>query len=181
MKYLKSKKIKVLFLTLGVIFLFTLIFIATVSLQNTIKPSGIVIHHSAIPYIVEKTEDISIISEIHKNRGFSVFYWGQFYYIGYHYIIMPNGEVVKGRPDKCRGSHAKGYNDQFGICLIGDFSLENKEPTKEQLTALIELIKTLQNQYSIASDKITTHNNLDDETLCPGKNFAFNKVIVGLK
>jgi hypothetical protein len=158
-----------------------LVFVSIVSWQNTITPSGIVIHHSAIPYIVEKTEDISIISEIHKNRGFSVFYWGQFYYLGYHYIILPNGEVIKGRPDKCRGSHAKGYNDQLGICLIGDFSLENKEPTKEQLTALIKLIKTLQNQYSIPLDKITTHNNLDTETLCPGKNFPFSLVIDNLK
>jgi N-acetylmuramoyl-L-alanine amidase len=176
MEFLKSKTIKLIFSTLGIIVFSTLILVAIVSWQNTITPSGIVIHHSAIPYIIEKPEDISIISEIHKNRGFSIFYWGQFYYIGYHYVILPNGEVVKGRPDKCRGSHTKGHNDQIGICLIGDFSKANSEPTDQQIITLIELTKSLQNQYSIPFNKVSRHHDLNSETECPGNNFPLGKL-----
>lgn len=54
--------------------------------------------------------------------SFETFYWGQIYHIGYHYIILPDGTLESGRPEKCKGAHAVGYNDYLGICLIGDFS-----------------------------------------------------------
>src|SRR5207248_6415686 len=71
-----------------------------VSYSNTIRPAGIIIHHSAIPSLVGGPPiDEAIIDEIHRRRGFRVFYWGRFYHVGYHYIILPDAPVQQGRPE----------------------------------------------------------------------------------
>lgn len=163
--------------------LFAILGVVTViSYQNTITPTGIVIHHSAVPFAINNAEDVQIISEIHKQRGYSIFYWGSFYNIGYHYIILPNGEIVKGRPEKCKGAHTKGYNSYLGICLIGDFSETDnpdslkgpKEPTEAQLRSLVNLTNDLRQRYQINPDKIVTHKSLDSTTECPGEKFSSN-------
>src|SRR5437016_681095 len=93
------------------------------SFVNTIGPGGIIIHHSAVPPFPDgRPIDAKLIDEIHRERGYNAFYWGRFYHIGYHYVILPDGTVQQGRPEHCRGAHAQGYNSYIGICLVGDFS-----------------------------------------------------------
>lgn len=53
-----------------------------------------------------------MINRWHKERGFSE--------IGYHYVILPDGTIEKGRALGKPGAHAKGHNhDSIGTCLIG--------------------------------------------------------------
>ena len=48
----------------------------------------------------------------HKARGFRT--------IGYHWVIEPDGKIIKGRPESEVGAHVEGHNhDSIGICLIG--------------------------------------------------------------
>src|SRR5205085_12283766 len=135
-----------------------------------------VVHHSAIPLPINEPGDVDIISELHRKRGFSVFYWGKVYHIGYHYIILPDGTVVAGRPEHCLGAHATGYNSYIGICLIGDFSSEDnpkgergaKEPTVAQMRALSELTTQLRSRYGIPLDHVVKHHDVDPNADCPG-------------
>jgi len=59
----------------------------------------------------DKAEQIELW---HKQRGFKE--------IGYHLVILPNGNVQIGRDINKTGAHVKGFNTgNLGICLIGGF------------------------------------------------------------
>ena len=154
--------------------------ICALSLQNTINPKGIVIHHSALT-AADLAEfsgpiDVSVIDALHERRGFAVFYWGHVYHIGYHYLILPDGTVQSGRPENCIGAHTQGYNDTLGICLVGNFSsvanpngeLGITQPSPAQLHSLVKLVKELQAKYSLSCSQIHRHQDLKPGTLCPG-------------
>lgn len=156
-----------------------------VSLWNTITPAGIVIHHSAVPPLPDgRRVDVEAIDEIHRRRGFGIFYWGRVYHVGYHYVILPDGTVQQGRPARCRGAHAQGYNSYIGICLVGNFSSRERpagapraeEPTAAQLSALVDLGRRLRAEYGIPADHVVTHRDLNPETECPGDRFPSRQV-----
>lgn len=159
------------------------IFVGT-SIKNTITPVGIVIHHSAVPVPINNSSalDAKAINEIHGKRGFGIFYWGQTYHIGYHYVILPDGTLQQGRPERCRGAHTTGHNDCLGICLIGDFSPTDnangdkgpQQPTSQQMETLTNLVRHLRGEYNIPLTSIYTHHELNQESECPGENFPFN-------
>src|SRR5215469_2691225 len=87
-----------------------------VSLGNTITPSGIVIHHLAVPPEIVPHLRIGEIDDLHRNRGYGAFFWGRLFHIGYHYVILPDGTILRGRPERLRGAHTFGYNHYLGIC-----------------------------------------------------------------
>lgn len=156
-----------------------------VSFWNTITPAGILIHHSAVPRLPEgQVVDASVLDRIHRRRGFGIFYRGRVYHVGYHYVILPDGTVQKGRPDHCRGAHATGYNSYIGVCLVGNFSSGRgapgeygaEEPTAAQLNALVNLCRRLQIEYAIPAKHVVTHHEVNPETECPGDRFPFQKV-----
>lgn len=164
--------------------------IAAICYRNTITPSGIVIHHSAVPPPLDGSPlDIRWLDEIHRQRGYQIFYWGRFYHVGYHYVILPDGTVQAGRPEHCRGAHATGYNSYIGICLIGDFSTEDnptgtrgpKEPTASQIRALAELTARLSKRYGIPLDHVVQHHDVNPNTECPGDRFPFSQFIEQLR
>ena len=118
-------------LAIGGLFVGSLLIVAEISYDNTITPRGIVIHHSSVmPAIIQlgpnATDplplDIDSWDQFHRIHGFSVFYWGHVYHLGYHFMIFPDGTVKQGRPEHCVGAHAKGFNSYLGIALVGDFS-----------------------------------------------------------
>jgi N-acetylmuramoyl-L-alanine amidase len=157
-----------------------------VSLRNTISPEGIVIHHSAVPRLPgERAVDATVLEEFHRRRGFGIFYWGRIYHVGYHYVILPDGTVQEGRPVRCRGAHATGYNSYIGICLVGDFSSRGKAPgeqgalgpTVAQLDALGNLCRRLQAEYGIPAEHVVTHREVNPETECPGEHFPSQRVM----
>jgi N-acetylmuramoyl-L-alanine amidase len=159
-----------------------------VSYSNSITPTGIIIHHSALPLPPEAV-DARLIDQIHRKRGFSAFYWGRFYHIGYHYIILPNGTIQEGRPEHCRGAHAEGYNSYIGICLVGNFSSEANpngkfgpaEPTAAQLDALMRLCRELRKKYHFSLEQIRRHSDTNPTTECPGDRFPFSALLKALR
>jgi N-acetylmuramoyl-L-alanine amidase len=145
---------------------------AAVSLQNSIRPRGVVLHHSALP----KTEDLAEIEALHKRRGFGIFYWWRIYRIGYHYIIRADGTVISIRPEHLRGAHALGANDMIGICVLGNFesSEGNQGPTADQMRSLVFLSRRLITKYRFEAADFHRHSDIDTYTVCPGAHFPFS-------
>jgi hypothetical protein len=158
---------------------------SVVSFFNTITPTGIVIHHTAlIPgtnAVPRKERDID---EYHRERGFEILCFGHIYHVAYHYLIMPNGKVKTGRPERCEGAHAAGYNSYLGISVVGDFSSEDnptgkKGPTRpnaKQIASLIQLCLRLKDRYNIPLQHIVRHSDISS-TKCPGDRFPFRSVL----
>jgi len=117
--------------------------------------TALVVHHSASS---SKTTTVEKITSWHKQRGFTT--------IGYHYVILHDGTVKKGRPDSMVGAHVSGKNsNSIGICVAGNFEEEN--PTEAQAASLRALLVELQKECVGA--KVTWHRE-QAATLCPGKN-----------
>jgi N-acetylmuramoyl-L-alanine amidase len=160
------------------------------SFVNTIRPAGIVIHHSAIRLLPDgRTIDAKLIDEIHRERGYGAFYWGHIYHIGYHYIILPDGTVQQGRPEHCEGAHTAGYNSFIGICLVGDFSSADNpngergptDPTKAQMRSLTELCRNLRQKYQFPLTAVVRHSDVNPNTVCPGERFPLEALLKTLQ
>jgi len=124
----------------------------------------IIIHHTVSP---RDTTTIKQITEWHMEKfGGSFDGW-----IGYHYVILGGGEIIKTRPNGVVGMHAYGSNyNSIGIALAGNFKTES--PSTEQVSALTKLLKELYTAYW----PVVTLGHKDTwwarikPTLCPGKN-----------
>ncbi len=128
-----------------------------------LKPSSIkylIVHHSAT---ARDTTTFEAVKKYHVSKG-----WGD---IGYHFFITPDGNVRQGRAENIVGSQcqADGMNfKSLGICLTGNFDTET--PTVEQLTALLNLIRTLMTKYNIPKENVIGHGQARGATTaCPGK------------
>ncbi len=126
--------------------------------------AGIIIHCSDSPH--GRGDDASTIDRWHRERGFNG--------IGYHFVILEDGTIQRGRDITKYGAHTKGYNGYFGICLIGEDYF-----TPEQLLSLSILTKGLQEEYSIDSSDILGHNEVSSKT-CPNMNIQIWKVENGI-
>jgi N-acetylmuramoyl-L-alanine amidase len=175
----------------------TFIVMWAVSATNTIHPAGIILHHTALmPPIVSigtmtadrLPDDVETWDDFHKRRGFGAFYWGRYYHIGYHYMILPDGTVKQGRPEHCVGAHARGFNDYIGIVLVGDFSSKDNPhgekappaPSRQQMDAVLALCRTLKVKYSIPLARILRHRDVA-RTECPGDRFPYAELIHALQ
>lgn len=89
---------------------------------------------------------------------------------GYHYYILKDGTVQKGRADNVPGAHCpqEGMNRRsLGICFEGH---GNYEPwTREQRTSFEELYKELRKAFDIPSSKVIGHREVKGVAKdCPG-------------
>ena len=80
--------------------------------------------------------------------------------IGYHKVILEDGTVENGRPEYWKGSHARGYNDALGICLIGDDSF-----TPAQFISLEKILKN----RAFKKDEVVGHYKVSSKS-CPNFN-----------
>jgi N-acetylmuramoyl-L-alanine amidase len=158
---------------------------SVVSFFNTITATGIVIHHTAvIPGENTAPRSEHDIDEYHRARGFEILCFGRVYHVAYHYLIMPDGKVKPGRPERCEGAHAKGYNSYLGISVVGDFSSEDNStgkkgptrPTAKQMASLVQLCRRLKDRYNIPLQHIVRHSDISS-TRCPGDRFPFRSVL----
>jgi hypothetical protein len=158
------------------------------SFVDTIVPTGIVIHHTALIQSERLPSGEKDVDEYHRQRGFEIYCFGQIYHVAYHYLILPDGTVEHGRPDRCEGAHARGYNSYLGISIIGDFSSRDnptgtkgpETPTPRQLQALVELCRMLSQKYNIPLQHIVRHSNIAS-TDCPGDRFPFKQILTQLE
>jgi len=129
------------------------------TLETGNKPKDLIFHHTASKKI--SPEEINVM---HKEEG-----WGG---IGYHFYIRKDGTIYRGRPENTIGAHAIGRNkDSIGICLEGNFELENL--TEGQEKSLVKLSTDMIIKYNL--EGILGHKDVY-ETLCPGKNFPMEEI-----
>lgn len=140
---------------------------------DEVSPAGreinkIIVHCSATP----DGEDFSIasINESHKARSFSYYIdpdTGEKMYIGYHYIILRDGTIVRCRPENVRGCHVSNHNsNSIGICFIGGCDKRSNPKwmntaidtrTAAQKASLLKILKEEKAKYKNA--KIYGHRD----------------------
>lgn len=130
----------------------------------------IIIHCSAtkegINYSVDK------IDAAHKARKFSTYTdeKGKIRYIGYHYIILLDGTIIKCRPESKIGYHASGHNTRsIGICYIGGLDARDSNGkmikdtrTPQQKASLIKLIKDIKKRYGTIA-RVIGHRDISPD------------------
>jgi len=101
--------------------------------------------------------DIDDITKWHIQRGFKT--------VGYHFVILTNGFIQRGRPIEDIGAHTQGHNkDSIGVCLIGG------RPPGEFTEAQYKSLKDVYNQCCEITNKqlqIFGHRDFDKGKTCP--------------
>jgi N-acetylmuramoyl-L-alanine amidase len=107
-----------------------------------------------------KEFDVEDIRRWHKARG-----WND---IGYHYLILLDGTIQKGRKDSVVGAHCKGHNSRsIGVCYVGGVDENNKPKdtrTHEQKLKLKILVEELLEEHQGAT--VHGHNEFSSKA-CP--------------
>lgn len=119
----------------------------------------IIVHSTATPKGMNATAQD--IDRWHRQRGFDC--------IGYHFVILRNGQIERGREIEKIGAHCKGHNfDTIGVAYVGGLN-ESKQSadtrTGAQKIALNVLLGDLVKQYP-AIKKISGHRDYCN-TACP--------------
>ena len=87
------------------------------------KITSIAVHCSDSPQ--GRGDDAFAIDHWHIER------WGRNSGIGYHYVVLENGIIQKGRWVDYPGAHIAGYNSNtIGICRIGGKGINKKGSLK---------------------------------------------------
>jgi len=116
------------------------------------KITSIAVHCSFSPQ--GRGDDAHTIDNWHFER------WGSG--IGYHYVVLEDGTIQKGRWVDYPGAHVKGHNSHsIGIVRIGGMDKDGKEvhdATEAQYEAIGKLTKLLADMYELESSDILGHN-----------------------
>ena len=121
--------------------------------KRTIKK--IIIHHSASP----TTTTVEQINDWHLARGWSG--------IGYHYVLLDDCTIAKGRSLNKSGAHTKGQNKHsIGICVTGNF--EDYHCPAPRFSALMAHVSTLLCDYDLKWSDVYYHQEFA-ATACCGK------------
>lgn len=143
----------------------------------------VVLHHTA-----SDEGNVESIHEAHLRRKDSA--GRPWMGIGYHFVIgngngMPDGEIESTFrwKQQLHGAHAGGTKPEFnelgiGIALIGNF--QKKPPTEQQLRSVKRLVRSLAQDYRIASSNIIGHKDIRT-TECPGELFPLQDVVADLE
>ncbi len=97
------------------------------------------------------------IRQWHLNQGWSD--------IGYHYVILLDGRIEKGRADNMVGSHVRGWNTgSLAIVYVGGLDKNGKAKdtrTIAQKKAMKELISKLATEHKVS--RIVGHRDLSPD------------------
>lgn len=133
--------------------------------------SFITIHHSALegapPMGTSEADAIQALRMVQRSHMDGRNYGD----VGYHFFIDPAGRVWQGRDMSWQGAHAGGRHGNnnvgnIGVCLLGNF--DEVRPTRAALAALDDLVRKLENHYSIPHNGIVAHSDWKG-TICPGR------------
>lgn len=117
---------------------------------------AVVIHHSATP----RSTTFESIRRAHLAKG-----WTD---IGYHVVILGNGDLRVGRRLLTAGAHAPPRNfETIGLCIIGDNTVDGEHWTDDQL----ETAKQYLNAVALVFPGIQVIGHREvraGHTACPG-------------
>lgn len=119
----------------------------------------IIVHSTATPKGMNATAQD--IDRWHRQRGFDC--------IGYHFVILRNGQIERGRSVELAGAHCKGHNSNtIGVAYVGGINEDKQSAdtrTGAQQIALHVLLRDLVKQYPTIR-KISGHRDYCN-TACP--------------
>jgi N-acetyl-anhydromuramyl-L-alanine amidase AmpD len=78
-------------------------------------------------------------------------------YIGYHYVIKPDGQITNTRDDSCVAGADKWSKNNYRfiqIAFVGD-----DKPTRKQEEAMARLAKDIQIRYKLPIDTVSAHSD----------------------
>lgn len=88
--------------------------------------------------------------------------------IGYHYVILLDGTVARGRPLDVAGAHVKGHNkDSVGVVYVGGTDVTGQPQdtlNSNQLFGLYKVVTSLRNLFGPLT--LHGHNEFSDKA-CP--------------
>ena len=120
--------------------------------------NDIIIHCTATPPGMEVS--IPQLREWHRSRGFKT--------VGYHYVILLDGSVAKGRPASQPGAHCYGHNaHSIGVAYVGGLDADGRPAdtrTPEQKAAMLKLLTNLTMFYRCP---IHGHHDYNAGKACP--------------
>lgn len=93
-------------------------------------------------------------------------------FLGIHYVVDREGEVLASTPENRVANHALDSNDtSIGIELVHDG--DGEEPFEaRQVEALIVLLKSIRSRYRISIENIRGHGDVDERTFrCGGRTY----------
>jgi N-acetylmuramoyl-L-alanine amidase len=119
----------------------------------------IILHCTATPE--DRETSVEDIRRWHKNQGWSD--------IGYHYVVLLDGSIRKGRPVENIGAHTKGHNKgSIGVVYVGGIDKMTLKPkdtrTDNQKEALHNFIMEQMLRYENAT--LHGHNEFAPKA-CP--------------
>lgn len=137
------------------------------------KPDKIITHHA----VSLKTHTAEDVDDWHKQRwpGFTSKVFknkrGQFYHVGYHYVIEWDGTIVRCRAEDEEGAHCFGQNrTSIGICLMGNNDVH--KPSIQQMESFEKLYREIQSRWpAITPNRIFPHRKYANKS-CHGKLLA---------
>ncbi len=141
-------------------------------LMQAQKPVEIIIHHTG----ERQQQRVSLQSKMIGLQEFSMKpgrvgllrkpAWGD---VPYHYYIDFAGKIAEGRDIDYAGDATTSFDNdgRIQIAVEGDF--EREQPSKEELSSLMKLVRWLSWAYSIPAESIAGHGDFD-QTNCPGRN-----------
>jgi hypothetical protein len=156
---------------------------------NAITPIGIIVHHSAtLGPQSSVPNSVRDVDRFHSEKGFDILCDGKRFHVAYHFLILPDGKVQTGRPERCEGAHSPGYNSYLGISIVGDFSSKDNpsgrkgliRPTARQMASLVKLSRQLMSRYHIPLNRVLRHSDVAS-TECPGDRFPFRAFLGELR
>lgn len=122
-----------------------------------------ILHCLAVPtgWAIDRTPDavLASVRHWHRSRG-----WRD---VGYHYIIMPDGHVITGRPVNQIGAHTIGKNKgTLGIAMVESVQIDkigvfSDYFTEWQKASVVDLV------YEHNIHLVSGHNDYAAK-LCPG-------------
>lgn len=119
------------------------------------KVDKIIVHHTASP----QNTTVDQIRDWHVNGNG----WSD---IGYHYIILADGTLERGRNVNRTGAHCKNKNKgSIGVCVTGNTS--NEPPTMQQIESLKGTLGMLIEDYLLTRQDVYGHRDFG-ATECPG-------------
>jgi N-acetylmuramoyl-L-alanine amidase len=134
---------------------------------------SIAIHCSFSPQ--GRGDDAHSIDKWHIDRGWTG--------IGYHYVILEDGTIQKGRWVDSVGAHVRGNNSHsIGICRIGGMASDGTailDATHEQIHSIRKLSHLLLKLYGLNIKDIKGHNEYQGvNKSCPLLNMNLIRNIV---
>jgi hypothetical protein len=129
------------------------------------KPQYCNWHHAAAKRLTP-----AALHRLHLNLG-----WAGH---AYNLYITKNGKIHRGRPMQFCGGGAIGHWADIGVCLEGNYDVEDEMPEK-QLRAAQEVKDYLAARYPGIGHR--GHRQVPgNRTACPGKHFPYKAIMAGV-